>query len=373
MPSFKNQHYVPKFYLRNFSADGSSVSLFNLSSERTIHGASIKHQCSSDHFYGKDGKTEAHLREIEGLAARLIGEVISSEHAPDLDTFEPLLLFTLIQNGRTLYHSEAMNEMVEKFTTHALKKSEKFTAEEISIGKIKMRNASVFGIASAAQSLALCMDLQCKLVVVTSGGQLITSDNPVAMYNQFMESPSKISNTGLPSRGLQIFFPISPSHMLVFFDRDVYDVGNRKSQVIRIKSQADVDQLNILQFISSGYNVYGLQNFDFPESWKRAKGFRRAEKSSFQIIPASSHLNEQAEYIISSKVDIKTDLNLSFMQVRKEAKEWREKFRNLKLKPPIVPRNEAVFLAHQEYSELFRKKETSLDFAAWLREKWRPS
>lgn len=61
----KNQHYVPQFYLRNFSEDGHGIRTFNLSSGKLIPHAKLKCQCSKDYFYGEDGVLESALGGLE--------------------------------------------------------------------------------------------------------------------------------------------------------------------------------------------------------------------------------------------------------------------------------------------------------------------
>lgn len=53
MAKNKKQHFVPRFYLRKFSADGRSVNIWNLTNEKRIQGANLKNQCYKDYFYGE--------------------------------------------------------------------------------------------------------------------------------------------------------------------------------------------------------------------------------------------------------------------------------------------------------------------------------
>src|SRR5690242_4660264 len=77
----KNQHYVPKFYLRNFAIDTNKkqIRLFNTNRDLFIKAAPIKSQASSNFYYGKDGKVEAALSELEGEMAMIVKEVINTE------------------------------------------------------------------------------------------------------------------------------------------------------------------------------------------------------------------------------------------------------------------------------------------------------
>lgn len=56
MSNQKNQHFVPKVYLKQFSADGKSIELCIKKSLEFIPKAAIKNQSSSNYFYGKDLK-----------------------------------------------------------------------------------------------------------------------------------------------------------------------------------------------------------------------------------------------------------------------------------------------------------------------------
>jgi len=53
----KNQHFVPRHYLKRFSFDqGSQIHLFNLNSKKYVPEAPLRSQCSSSYFYGEDGR-----------------------------------------------------------------------------------------------------------------------------------------------------------------------------------------------------------------------------------------------------------------------------------------------------------------------------
>ncbi|AXW32869.1 hypothetical protein CJO88_05685 [Ralstonia solanacearum] len=51
----KNQHFVPRCYLRQFTIDrgNKAINLYNVERDRFIEGAPVKNQCSGDYFYGK--------------------------------------------------------------------------------------------------------------------------------------------------------------------------------------------------------------------------------------------------------------------------------------------------------------------------------
>jgi hypothetical protein len=109
----------------------------------------------------------------------------------------------------------------------------------------------------AALCLPITFDLCFKLVINKTKEPFITSDHPVVLYNQFLEPRKKYgNNTGLACKGLEIFLPISPRHLLIFFDPDVYKVENKSNVSVDITADADVKALNLLQCISADKNLY---------------------------------------------------------------------------------------------------------------------
>ena len=59
-----NQHFVPRFYFRNFSEDGARIHLLHRSSGRTIINAPIRGQCVKQRLYGS-ADMELRLSQIE--------------------------------------------------------------------------------------------------------------------------------------------------------------------------------------------------------------------------------------------------------------------------------------------------------------------
>ena len=68
MATNKNQHFVPRCYLKAFTVGGENkaINIFNIDHSRYIPGAPVKNQCSGDYFYGQDQRLEDAIRSIEG-------------------------------------------------------------------------------------------------------------------------------------------------------------------------------------------------------------------------------------------------------------------------------------------------------------------
>jgi hypothetical protein len=72
----REHHFVPQFYLRNFSSDGRRINLFNFKLGRAVMGTSIKHQCSKHNFYGFAPDLE---KALGGLRAPRLRSFATSE------------------------------------------------------------------------------------------------------------------------------------------------------------------------------------------------------------------------------------------------------------------------------------------------------
>ncbi len=101
------------------------------------------------------------------------------------------------------------------------------------------------------------MDLKLKALEACRSLEFVTSDNPVVLYNPYSLGAEKLqaSATGIQSRGLQVFLPISNKITLVYYDSAVYKIGDKRQDLVRI-GERDVQSLNFLQMLNATENVY---------------------------------------------------------------------------------------------------------------------
>ena len=249
MADKKKQHYVPKFYLRNF-ADFSrkSINLFNIPSNKFVSQGALKNQAYSDYFYGKDAVVENALQDIETAVSSIIKNCIENRKIPPYGSEEHIILLTFIvfQFSRTRYSGEMINEILNSLTKKIFSHDPRVKGDldKVSVG---FENPATYALGIAAGNIPLMLDMKYKLIVNTTQIPIITSDNPVVAYNQFLEGrkvPGGI--TGLATKGLQMFLPLSRDILLVFYDDTVYRVGNRKDSVVTVNNKLDIDYLNLL-------------------------------------------------------------------------------------------------------------------------------
>ncbi len=101
----KNQHFVPKFYLKlfSFNSNEKEVGLFNINHTLFKERVPLKKQAKGDFFYGKDGKLEDWLSNLETLSAPIFQKIIKSNSIDKInkDEGQLLILFTLLLAYRT--------------------------------------------------------------------------------------------------------------------------------------------------------------------------------------------------------------------------------------------------------------------------------
>jgi hypothetical protein len=110
----KNQHYVPKFYLRNFSYENNKrqIGIYNLNNGFFIPKAKLKTQASKNFFYGSDGVIEDNLSNIEGDLSTIIKDVVDSKTVPIKNSIAHfvLLIFVTLTDLRNPVKIDGMKD-----------------------------------------------------------------------------------------------------------------------------------------------------------------------------------------------------------------------------------------------------------------------
>lgn len=190
-PKKKRQHFVPKFYLRNFSFDGGNrLHLVHVETLRSIPGIGLNGQCYGDYFYGKDPVVENALRDMEGVTAGLFRDIIADQRLPALGTPEDLIFrtFVCLQWGRTKSHAENSEALFSKAfkTVYAPQwRAAGISQEEIDQLEIGTEKPGLFSLGMTADMVPFMGDLESKLIVAGSLGEFVTSDTPVVLTNPY--------------------------------------------------------------------------------------------------------------------------------------------------------------------------------------------
>ncbi|QWF19232.1 DUF4238 domain-containing protein [Lysobacter capsici] len=320
MPAFKNQHFVPRVHLKPFSVQGEglAISLYNSGSQRIIHNAPTKHQCSRDYFYGEAGDValEDNLKELEGRYGTLVQELVgasASRESVSRQTVAWLRLFWAVQWART----EAAEEEAKQLSLRAASIFEIPQLAEAPPGnKWVLIPLSLF-----AKAYEHATDLQHVFVRNQTQTPFITSDNPAAVTSKLhiLDKRAQHVAFGIGSAGAILFLPLTPHIALIFYDADVYKVDDRNGWV-DVTRACDIDAINEHQILNCRSNVYFSSHHSFDwiplafdrfaeqraqELWKYEYAVLHSEKNgtkTYKVVPARDAENDREALIKYSAI-----------------------------------------------------------------------
>jgi hypothetical protein len=255
----KVQHFVPQFFQRFFSYEnnGKTISMFQTNSDVFKTHVKISDHLGRKHFYGSDGVLEEWLSKLESDSAPIFREMWENEKLPA--TRSPnhfkMLHFLVILDLRNPIHYKILKNFEHRLSNTKSKISEGNVSPDMIPGIQEQQSDK--GKLSSMQSAELLvpdlLPLKYKLIKNNTLSPFIISDNPLVMYNQFLEQRNwKFgSQRDFGLKGLQLFLPLNDSYMLVVYDCGIYKLGNKKEQIVQIDDRNSIDQLNLLQFLNS--------------------------------------------------------------------------------------------------------------------------
>lgn len=114
MANNKNQHFVPKVYLKPFGHDDKkSINLYAFGQDKCIYSASIKNQCSRNYFYGTEEVFDNFNKYFEGKYGETISRVKNGEiTSANIST---LYRFFVLQYFRTPHMLQQREQMIDGF------------------------------------------------------------------------------------------------------------------------------------------------------------------------------------------------------------------------------------------------------------------
>ncbi|MFA9477131.1 DUF4238 domain-containing protein [Phycisphaerales bacterium AB-hyl4] len=271
MAQFQKQHFIPQFYLRNFSDEtGRQISLLNAKTGRFVSGASIRHQAQRRNLY-ENVENEKLLGSFEGAAAPIIRNVIETHQLPEKGSFSHFILvaFLILMHARTPTHMDEASHGLAQLMREAIKghpdANDLGDLTNLSFsGTLEMHFSAVFN------SLPYAIDLQAGLIQNKTNTPFVTSDHPCVFWNPFLERKVKwASITGVANKGLVITLPLTPFLCLVLFDDGTYKLGGR-SRILSLNNLNNIRDINVLQGVNCSQLLFGGSGLLAPGEMRRA-------------------------------------------------------------------------------------------------------
>lgn len=258
MASNKNQHFVPRCYLREFTHESKNraINIFNIDRKTPIYKAPVKNQCSKGYFYGQNKKLEDAIQFVERTYASLLREILGGPK--ELSSYHKIVLkrFWLFQYLRTEEASRRAAEMSNGIVRKAGISSEDFNLEIKEAVQMSMR---IF-----AEHMDTIDDIKVCLILNKTKIPFLTSDDPAILTNKWHlnDKRTKLNSFGLRSCGDIFLLPLTPEILCIGYDGDVYSIPHKKGWT-SIDKESDVKAFNQHQFLNCRANVFFKNPEDF--------------------------------------------------------------------------------------------------------------
>lgn len=290
----KIQHFVPQFFQRYFSFNnnGKTIGMFNVNNNVFISSTPIRTQLYDDYLYGKSGELETWLSELESKSAPIFRAMWEGETLPfyESETQLKMLHFLVILDLRnpTRFNTLQNFENLVKRTKSSIT-GKNIPTNLITVFKeLQSERGKIRSLIGAVKIVPDLIDLKYKLLKNTTQIPFIISDNPLVIYNQFLEKRkwNFVSQRGYGSKGLQMFLPVNDQYMLVLYDADIYKVGNKKDTLVEIDDLESINQLNILQFLNStdtiNFNHKATEHY-IRTLHEKSLGYKKANEAFIKV------------------------------------------------------------------------------------------
>lgn len=251
MPANKNQHFVPRAYLKPFTLDreGKAINLYNIGRAMGLEGAPVKSQCSGDYFYGKDLEIENGLKVIETAYGAFVSRASTDGYALSDRDARIILAFWLVQHVRT--EAEAKADLEISLEVEGI-----VGAPEV-FTKPTLAETVQLLMSSFQDHTEELFDLSVVLVRNRSDIPFFTSDHPAVMTNRWMQKDARSLGLshGIQSAGLLCILPITPEVMAIGYDGGVYSIPSKNGWA-DFRADSDAESFNALQVMVAGKNLY---------------------------------------------------------------------------------------------------------------------
>jgi hypothetical protein len=253
----KKQHYVSQFYLKHFASKPHRINILNLKDFKSYEDGPLKAQCYRNHLYGPDDTVEKLLGKFETVAAPIIDSIVQNSTLPNRSSQEyfRFLQFMALQMQRTPVAINRVNQAFEKTRANLTSSYGGVSPQLGAQLTLQPYEAARIALSNFAYVQQFFAGLSCKLLVNTTAHSFVTSDKPAFKYNLYCEPVRDTGILGVSQSGFMLFIPLSPRHLVVFYDGEAYKCSPTHQTVTIVNLPDDVQQLNKMQVINADCNL----------------------------------------------------------------------------------------------------------------------
>lgn len=277
------QHYVPRFFLKNFGNkknDKYTINVFDIEKEKQF-SSNINNIGCETNYYGIESldrqSFEQVLSEFESSFAKSINQIVNKGSIKEISEEQKIQIakFIAMQLNRTPRLRIKIQEVLNNIFTQLIESHGLETEIVPEIAKNKAKEFQTDSFIKIADSIyQYILNLKWCLMRNDTTNTFWTSDNPVFFVNQL--PPKKgLSNCGLACIGIEVHFPISHNLSLIILDPNTFP---RYTDLIIADKDDYIIYENSLQFYSATRFIYS-NNEDF----SLAKKILKENPKEFQI------------------------------------------------------------------------------------------
>ncbi|WP_367899166.1 DUF4238 domain-containing protein [Leptospira sp. WS58.C1] len=318
MPEYKKAHFVPVSYLKLFSGNQVTFHSYNVDRNVFMANIAVANQCQKDYLYGKEKEIEELLGKQEESFVRLLKAInqdpSKSSILSDDNVFLQIITMLNLQYTRTL--DNIRNQSVLKNEFRKIKEK-RIKNHDDAISDAPIQLHSLKALMDGIECAVLALDLKLTIIQNDSDTKFITSDAPVIIYNLLFEKYLEKRAFGIASKGLLVFYPISPNVLIMLYDPNIYllEAGN---EIVEKITTDDVEFLNGLQVANCSNNVYfrdESEKLKVGEIVKRFSKNRVIKAKVEEIITPGSTPEKGSSKIKTVLEKPYVDLDLSFLRI----------------------------------------------------------
>lgn len=328
-----NQHYVPRFYMKNFSEvkneetnkEKALISFYQFDKMIYIEKIPTKSICCEKYFYDEDGHIENKLTEKESIWSKSIAKAKDNKNISKLDMNNILEFFVyqIIRTKAQLKHSQKLISMLKsELMSECYQEIDKSVIRE-NVEKEVKDDVKPEDVLSIADRLIIeNSDLDVIIINNKTNIPFITSDVPVIYIN-----PIEADNTGLSNIGEVIFCPISESKLVMFYDKKIYD-----KSYIKLKSEISegeeeiIHNFNKYQYISANERIMSLECNVF-DTYIKDKDLNDKRKEFNTTKRVNSVFDGNGILLATKSRGIKYCYDINILKLPRQLRKIPEKFR----------------------------------------------